>query len=189
MPIIARRVSMPALSSFGALVAVDVLTVQCGLWQLGFDPGRFDGLWGPMTEGALDRWYAWWRSTQRDDPGVPEYESPPRNRGGVVRMPEAWASIAAAAERGPCNRERRGQHRSPPVPEPQPLAPPPVVVGPSGEPEPERPINITTQTESSGMGAVPLVVGVLAIGAIAAAIAFTRRDDDDIYWDIYPINP
>jgi hypothetical protein len=165
---------MMNLASFGELVPIDVLTLQCGLWQLGFDAGRFDGLWGPMTAGALDRWYLWWRSRQVSAP-EPVYEHPAPNRGGAVRIPEQWAELAAAAMRGPCSRQRRGAHREPPVPEPRPLAPPVVIVGPDGEPSIERP-----QPVQRG-GAIKLptwawvVGGVLLVGGVVYAFKKDER--------------
>lgn len=172
MTLIVRRPPR-AFQGFGELVAVDVLQVQCGLWQLGFDPGRFDGLWGPVTENALNRWYAWWRSRQVSAP-PPEYFPPAVNRGGQVRMPEEWAEIAAAALRGPCAREPRGAHRAPPVPEPRPLAPPPVVVGPDG-PAPERPQPV----RASAGGGLPwgwMIVGAALLGA--TYFAMQEREGD-----------
>jgi len=175
MTIVARR-SPNFSQSFGALVPVDVLSIQCGLWQLGFDPGRFDGLWGPMTEGALNRWYAWWRSRQVSAP-EPVYEHPPVNRGGAVRIPEEWTEIPAAALRGRCAREPRGAHQPPPVPEPQPLAPPSVIVGPDGAPEPDAPRPVVRAGAGKGAPLGWLLAGGLLIGAAAYYARRDRADD------------
>lgn len=176
MTLIARRVSRPRLgAASGELVAVPVLHVQCGLWQLGFDPGRFDGLWGPVTQSALERWYAWWRSRQTEPGPAPEYRHPPVNRSGDMQIPEQWAEIVAASERGPCRLEPRGAHRAPPVEEPAPLAPPPIVVGPGGEPEPERPRGMTTVSTAK----TPWVaLGLLALGVGALAYISRKRLED-----------
>ena len=77
----------------------------------------------------------------------------------------AWGGIAAASLRGPCYVERRGPHQPPPIPEPQPLAPPPVVVGPSGEPEPERPVPIRQWTAGGTSSKVGWIVAGSAVVA------------------------